>query len=389
MEAKKPSPVPGKSTRLSGRFFLILCLVLVFATGFVTGAGYQLNRVKLNLNEFWEVYSLVEDQHVGSIDKKKAVEGATRGFVDSLGDPFTSYLSREERQSLNQELSGAFEGIGARLDDKNGNITVVAPLAGSPAEKAGLKPNDVIVKIDELSTEEMVLDEAVSKIRGKEGTEVTLTVVRPKIDDPIVLKITRQAIAVPSVTWKMVGSVGYVEVNQFGDDTISLAAQAFQELKDKHPTALILDLRNNPGGYLDDVAPIASAFLPPSSVVTTQKFKIKPKEEIKTNGVPIFPDVKLFVLVNGGSASASEILAGALKDYGRAKIIGQKTFGKGSVQDIIPLGGGAALRLTVAEWLTPQGNVVNKVGIEPDVKVDGEKTDVSDPILDKALELAR
>ncbi len=389
MEIKKTEESSVRSRRTGRRFFLILCLVLVFAAGFVSGAGYQLSRVELNLNEFWQVYSLIDQEHVGTIDKKKAVEGATRGLVESLGDPFSGYLTKEERSNLTQELSGEFEGIGARLEDKNGNVTVVSPLTDSPAERAGLKPNDIIIKINGESTENMSLDQAVDKIRGKEGTEVELTVYRTSVSDPIVMKITRSAILVPSVTWKMIGTVGYIEVSQFGDDTVALFAAAVAGLKEKSPTAIVLDLRNNPGGYLNDVAPLAAAFLPPASVVTIQKFKTKPQEEIKTEGVPVFPETKLFVLTNAGSASASEILAGALKDYGRAKIIGQKSYGKGSVQDIIPLGGGAALRLTIAEWLTPKGNVVNKVGIEPDTKVDGERTETADPILDKALELAR
>lgn len=389
MEAQRSEESSARNRRFGGRFFLAVCLVLVFATGFVSGAGYQLSRVQLNLNEFWQVYSLIDKEHVGSIDKKKAVEGATRGLVESLGDPFSGYLTKEERSNLTQELSGEFEGIGARLEDKNGNVTVVSPLTDSPAERAGLKPNDIILKIDGESTESMSIDQAVDKIRGKEGTQVELTVYRAGTNDPIVMKITRSAIVVPSVTWKMIGTVGYIEVSQFGDDTVSLFTSAIAGLKDKSPSAIILDLRNNPGGYLNDVAPLASAFLPPASVVTVQKFKTKPQEEIKTAGVPTFPDTKLFVLMNGGSASASEILAGALKDFGRAKIIGQKSYGKGSVQDIIPLGGGAALRLTIAEWLTPKGNVVNKVGIEPDVTVSAERTETADPVLDKALELAR
>jgi carboxyl-terminal processing protease len=389
MEEKSVQEPSVRSRRVGRRFFLILCLLLVFSAGFVSGAGYQLNRVELNLNEFWQVYSLIDKEHVGSIDKKKAVEGATRGLVESLGDPFSGYLTKEERSNLTQELSGEFEGIGARLEDKNSTITVVSPLTNSPAEKAGLKPNDVILKINGESTEDMSLDQAVDKIRGKEGTEVELTVYRTSATDPIVMKITRQAILVPSVTWKMIGSVGYIEVNQFGDDTVNLFSKAVNEIKPNNPSAIVIDLRNNPGGYLNDVAPLAAAFLPPASVVTIQKFKTKPQEEIRTEGVPTFPETKLFVLTNGGSASASEILAGALKDYGRAKIVGQKSYGKGSVQDIIPLGGGAALRLTIAEWLTPKGNVVNKVGIEPDIKVDGERTETADPVLDKALELAR
>jgi carboxyl-terminal processing protease len=185
----------------------------------------------------------------------------------------------------------------------------------------------------------------------------------------------------------MKGEVAYMEITQFGDDTVALAATGFNELRSNSPKAFILDLRNNPGGYLDDVAPIAGAFLPPS-VIVLQKFKLKMQEEIRSRAVPVFPDTELFVLINEGSASASEILAGALQDYDRATLVGRKTFGKGSVQDIIPIGKGAAVRLTIAEWLTPKGRVVDKVGITPDIAVEGERTETSDPILERALELA-
>ncbi|QQG49904.1 MAG: S41 family peptidase [Candidatus Berkelbacteria bacterium] len=374
--------------RVLSKVFLLFGVALVFFAGFLAGGAYELNRQQLNLSEFWQVYSVVDKEFVGQIDKKKAVDGVTRGFIDSLGDPFSSFLSSEERNTLSEELSGEFEGIGARLETKNDAITVVAPLSGSPAEKAGMKPNDIILTIDGESTEKMTLDQAVSKIRGKAGTEVTLSIFRQGKDVPLELKVNREAISIPSVTWKMMGTVAYMEIAQFGDDTIELAQKGFAELNAKNPTAFIMDLRNNPGGYLDDVAPIAGAFLPPS-VITTQKFKFKKSEDVRSTQVPTFPNTKLLVLVNEGSASAAEILAGALQDYGRAQIIGQKTFGKGSVQDIIPLGKGNSLRLTVAEWLTPKGRSVNKEGIKPDVLVEGEVTATSDPALDKALELAR
>lgn len=374
--------------RVLSKIFLLFGVVLVFFAGFLAGGTYELNRQQLNLGEFWQVYSVVNKEFVGDIDKKKAVDGITRGFIDSLGDPFSSFLSAEERNTLSEELSGEFEGIGARLESKNDAITVVAPLSGSPAEKAGMKPNDIILTIDGESTEKMTLDQAVGKIRGKAGSQVSLTVFRQGKDTPLEFKVNREAISIPSVTWKMIDTVAYMEITQFGDDTPELAQKGFEQLAPKNPTAFILDLRNNPGGYLDDVAPIAGAFLPPS-VITTQKFKFKKSEDIRSTQVPIFPTTKLLVLVNEGSASAAEILAGALQDYGRAQVIGRKTFGKGSVQDIIPLGKGNSLRLTVAEWLTPKGRSVNKEGIKPEILIEGEVTGTVDPFLDKALELTR
>jgi carboxyl-terminal processing protease len=370
------------------RVFLLLGTALVFTAGFITGGSYQLERQKLNLGEFWRTYSIVESEFVGDIDKRQAVEGVTRGFIQSLGDPFSDYLSADERGALSDELSGELEGIGARLEMKDGSIVVVAPLTDSPAEKAGLRPNDIILAVDDESTKTMSLDEAVKNIRGPQGTQVTLTVLRQGANQPLELAITRAAILIPSVTWEMKGDVAYMQITQFGADTPALTLRGLNELKAKDPSAFILDLRNNPGGYLEDVPPIAGGFIPPS-VVVIQKFKLKKSEELRSTGVPVFPTTKMFVLVNEGSASASEILAGALQDHGRTTVVGRKTFGKGSVQDIIPLGRGTALRLTVAEWLTPKGRVVDKVGITPDVVVEGESTEESDPILEKALELAR
>ncbi len=369
------------------RTLIVVSLLLLFAAGFLSGTAFELRSHGLDLSKFWTVYDLVKNQYVGSVNSVDAVNGAAKGLVDSLGDPYSSLLEPTARQELNDELSGAFQGIGAELTVKNNVITVVAPLTGSPAEKAGLKASDIVVKINDLSTEKMSLSDAVSKIRGPKGTTVKLSVLRGG-DQTLDITVQRDDIQVKSVVWKMDGSVGYIEIHQFGDDTVNLTKQAVQELLVKKPTALIIDLRNNPGGYLNDVAPITGLFVPPS-VIVQEKYRDGKTDQIRSTDVPIAPDLKLFVLTNGGSASAAEIVAGALQDYKRATLVGQKTFGKGSVQDLIPLSDGSALRLTIAEWLTPNNRSINKQGIEPDVKIDGDKTADKDPVLDKALELAR
>lgn len=376
------------------RFRYIRHIVLVIALLGVLGAGYVLGttitngRQKLDLNQFWQVYDIINRRYVGSMDQSKASEGAVAGLVQSLGDPFSMYLPAQARKNLDDELKGEFEGIGAELTQKDGLITIVAPLDGSPAASAGLKASDVILKIDDQSTEGLVLDEAVAKIRGPKGTTVTLEVARPKVSDPIKLTITRDAIHVKSVDWKMLdGNIGYLEIRQFGDDTVDLVKKAVAELAKSQPKALIIDLRNDPGGYLDDVAPIAGQFIAPN-VVVKERYKDGRTDLIRSTDVPTMPNTPLYVLVNGGSASAAEILAGALQDYKRATLVGQKTFGKGSVQDIIPLKAGAALRLTIAEWLTPNDRQISKKGIDPDVVVEGDKKADSDPVLAKALELA-
>lgn len=387
---KNDSPLsPKNSAKIVNRLFLVLALVLVFLAGSVAGIGYDRSRQTLDLTTFWQVYQNIQSQYVGgTVDAKTAVEGATKGLVESLGDPYSSYLPASDKKALDEELSGQFEGIGAELTDKNGAITVIAPIAGSPAEKAGLKANDVISSVDDQPVDNKTLDEVVNSIRGAKGTIVKLTIIRAGGQTPLSFTITRDAIQVKSVSSKMIGKVGYIVITQFGDDTVSLTQQAVKDLNSQTPKAMIIDLRNNPGGYLNDVAPIAGLFIPPS-VVVQEKDRAGHIEQLKSSELPVMPDTPLYVLVNAGSASAAEILAGAFQDYGRAKLIGAKTFGKGSVQDIIDLPGDSALRLTIAEWLTPKGRQISKVGIEPDIKVTGDKTDASDPVLDQALQLIK
>jgi len=368
--------------------FRILALLLVFGAGVLVGTAYQRGRQKLDLGRFWQVYNLIDERYVGSLDASKALEGAIHGLVGSLKDPFSAYLPASARFELDQELRGEFEGIGAELIEKDGLITVVAPLEGSPAMTAGLKPNDVIIKIDSESTEDLSLSEAVAKIRGERGTAVSLTLLRQGRDEPLELKITRQAIQVKSVKTEVVEQALVITISQFGEDTIGLVRGAVEDFSRKNLKAVILDLRNNPGGYLNAVPPVAGLFMPPSTILI-ESYRDGRTEELRSTDLPVLPNTPVFVLVNNGSASASEILAGAFQDYGRATLIGQTTFGKGSVQDLIPLDNGAALRLTVAEWLTPKSRRINDKGLKPDIEIEADKTADSDPARARALELTR
>jgi carboxyl-terminal processing protease len=378
---------PQQKRQLFSRLLVTFAVLLVFAAGMVAGTSMERRKSALDLTQFWNVYGLLQKEYIGTLDKDKAVEGATKGLVESLDDPYSSYLPADERKRLDEELSGRFDGIGAILSEKDRRTEIVELIPGSPAEKAGLKANDLILAVDDQPTEGLVLDEVVSKIRGPKDTTVTLLIERSGTDDPIVFKITRAKIQVKSVKSEMKGQVGYIDVSQFGDDTVEGVTEAVKSLKDKKAKAIILDLRNNPGGYLNSVPPIAGLFLPPS-VIVKEKYKSGKTDSLRSTSVPILPDTPLFILVNDSSASASEILAGALQDYDRATLIGEKTYGKGSVQDIIPLYGSAALRLTIAEWLTPKDRAINKMGIEPDVVIEDKIEGTSDAVLEKALELA-
>lgn len=363
-----------------------MAVTIIFAGGMLSGIGFERRNHPLDLSKFWSVYDLLKTDYVHPPEDEKLIESATRGLVEGLGDPFSAYLTTDEKQDLNEELSGQFEGIGAELTEKNGITTIVAPLSGSPAEKAGLKANDIIAKVNGEETNGLAVGDVVKKIRGPKGSEVTLNILRDGLA-PFDVKILRETIVVKSVTSKMLGKVGYMEINQFGEDTVAGVAAAVKELAAAKPKAIIIDLRNNPGGFLNAVPPIAGHFMAPS-VVVKEKYRNGKTDQLRSNAIPELPDTPLFVLINAGSASASEILAGALQDYKRATLVGEKSFGKGSVQELIDLPGNTALRVTIAEWLTPLDRGINKIGIEPDVKVKDEKTDTADPVLAKALELA-
>lgn len=380
--------------------------VIFYFTGYLIGhknivfeGSYKPKITNLDLKKpesvdfgiFWKAWNMISDKYVGTYSAQKLVNGAIKGMVDALDDPYSNFLDQTENTALQQDLSGKFEGIGAELSKKDGKVIIIAPLSDSPAEKAGLKAQDQILGIDDKDISNLSLDEAVSKIRGAKGTEVTLLINRQGFQIPQEFKITRGLIIVNSVKWEMKGDIGYIQITQFGGDTSELAKKAAQELSRKKPKAIVLDLRNNPGGYLDSAVDVSSLFVPKGSVVVKEQYKDGHKEELKTTFEPILKDYKVIVLVNEGSASASEIVAGALQDLRSATLIGKKTFGKGSVQELQNLDTSAVLKLTIAKWLTPYNRTIDKEGIKPNIEVDRTETDQAqnlDPQLDKALEEA-
>lgn len=341
---------------------------------------------------FWKAWQIVTDKYVGKIDPQKLVYGAIKGMVEALDDPYSAFLGPQENKSLLEDLSGQIEGIGAELTLKDGKITVVAPLDDSPAEKAGLRPADEILEINSEETANMTLDAAISKIRGPAGTEVKLLISRKDQPVPKEVTIKRDKIVISSVKWEMMGEVGYIKITQFGQDTSDLAKQAAEEIAKSRPKAVILDLRNDPGGYLDAAVDVTSLFVAKDKVVVREQYKDGHQDELKTSLESKLENVKIIVLVNEGSASAAEIVAGALRDLRQAILVGKKTFGKGTVQEVADLDAASYLKITIAQWLTPNGQTIDKQGITPDVEVELSEEDTKadrDPQLDKALELTR
>jgi len=345
-----------------------------------------------DFNLYWEVWDKLRSDYV---DKNKVKDeemfyGSLRGLAASMDDPYTVFMDPKEAKEFADDLSGTFEGIGAEVGMRKDIITVIAPLAGMPAEKAGVKAGDKVYAIDGVSTLGMSVDEAVKKIRGEKGTEVTLTLIRENEDKPLEIKIVRGLIVVKSVKTELRNDgVLVITVSNFNDDTIDLFNQAVKTALTKNPKGIILDLRNNPGGYLDTAISMASAWVKEGPVVVEQ-FGEGKRQEYFAEGNPSLGGFKTVVLINGGSASASEIVAGALRDYKKATIVGEQSFGKGSVQSLRDLSDGSALKITVAKWLTPNGDFINEKGITPDLEIKLSKEDVDknkDPQMVKALEL--
>lgn len=346
----------------------------------------------VDFNLFWNVWDLLKQEYVdkSKLTDKQLFYGALKGLVASTGDPYTVFMEPVVAQEFAQDLAGTFEGIGAEIGMRNEIITIVAPLTDMPAEKAGLKAGDKIYAIDGQSTVGMNVDEAVSKIRGPKDTEVTLTIYRDGQDGTKDYKIKRGVIIVKSVRTEIkTDKIFVIKVTNFNNDTMDLFNQAVSQAVAASPQGVILDLRNNPGGYLDTAVEMASEWVE-DGVIVTEKFSEEKKNEYLARGRARLKDFPTVVLVNQGSASASEIVAGALKDYKKATIVGKKTFGKGSVQTLEDLTDGSSVKITVAKWLTPEGVNINDEGITPNVEVDLTADDYSkniDPQMDKALEI--
>lgn len=377
-----------------------LSLVIAVAA-FIAGDrlhGYNLNPLskqpeRINASSLNDLYGLMQRNFDGKIDAQSALEGARKGLVAAGGDPYTVYMTAAEGKALSDDLSGKLSGIGAEIGIKNNVLTVVAPISGAPAEKAGIRPQDLIAKIDGEDTTGLTVDKAVSKIRGKAGTTVKLTVLHTGAPETTEITVTRADLTIPSVKWSLKdGNVAYIKVSTFGTDTTTLINQAATELKGQGATKAILDLRNDGGGYLDAGVAVASQFLTEGKTVVSERTNGKTVDTMNSQGTGQLAGLPLVVLINGGSASASEIVAGALHDNGAAKLVGEKSFGKGSVQEIKKLGNGDQLKVTVAHWYTPKGVNINKEGIKPDVEVKLTNEDYNasrDPQLDKALELLK
>ncbi|MEI6716170.1 MAG: S41 family peptidase [Candidatus Saccharibacteria bacterium] len=382
--------------------------VVFFAIGFVFNAyGPRLqigpnsiarSKNSINLDKFWQVNEILHKKFDGDINSEKQSQGATEGMVASLGDPYTTYLTAKDNKELSDQLTGKLSGVGIEIGTKNDRLTVIAPIDGTPASKAGIRAGDVIVAIDGQDTSGLSTDEAVKKIRGDKGTEVTLTIMRDGAA-PQDIKIIRDDISVPSVTTEIKpGNIGYIKIRTFGAETANDVSKAAQEFANAGVKAVVIDVRDNPGGYLDASVKISSEFMS-SGVVVEERSRNEKNKVINAQSGGSLTKVPVVILVNEGSASASEIMAGALHDNGRAVLVGEKTYGKGSVQEIICLSSlniGAdcktdSLKVTVAHWYTPKGINISKEGIKPDVEVKLTTQDYNsntDPQLVKALELA-
>jgi len=360
------------------RFFIILLFFfnfLFFSTNLVKGDNNRQETYK-QLNLFGDVFQRVQEQYVDGVSDKELIESAISGMLQSL-DPHSSYLSPESYKDMQVKTKGTFGGLGIEITMEDGFVKVVSPIDDTPAANAGMKSGDLIIGIDGESIKGLTINEAVSKLRGPVNSKVTITVVRDK-EDPFEIEIVRDVIKIRSVKHEVINEIGYVRLTTFSDTTTSGMEKSINEIRkelgDKFQ-GLILDLRNNPGGLLNQSISVADSFLDQGEIVSTQGRKEDDTSRIFAKKGDLIDGKPLIVLINSGSASASEIVAGALKDHSRAIIVGTRSFGKGSVQSIIPLPGNGAMRLTTARYYTPSGISIQAKGIEPDIKVEAGMTE--------------
>jgi carboxyl-terminal processing protease len=352
-------------------------LVLILAAA-VAVLGISAGRMSANsvsaaegyeeLKTFTEVLSVIKKHYVEPVKTKDLVYAAIKGMLNSL-DPHSSFMPPEEYKEMQVETKGEFGGLGIQVGLKDGMLTVIAPLEDTPAFQAGIKAGDTIVKINNEPTKGMSLEDAVRKMRGAPKTSITIGIMRAGWKEPKDFTVTREIIKIKSVKSKIIqGDIGYIKISQFQEQTADDLATALKKLEEKKVNSLILDLRNNPGGLLNSAIDVSSEFLPKDKLVVYTKTRSGEKSDFLTEGDNHFTR-PMIVLVNQGSASASEIVAGALKDWNRAVILGTQTFGKGSVQTVIPLSDGSGLRLTTAKYYTPKGRSIQNTGITPDIEV--------------------
>lgn len=387
-------------SRITAAFAVIIALVIGYIAGtrsdeilahlpFTRGAATE----QLDLSSVQSTYNMLSEKFDGQLDTQALIEGANKGLVEAAGDPHTVYFDAEEAAAFSSDLEGTFSGIGAELGRREDKLTIITTLDNSPAKKSGLQANDVIARVNDEDASGWSVEQAVSKIRGEKGTTVKLTVMRDQeVKD---FSVTRDKITDASVKSEVTDdNIGIMRISRFGEtDTVSLARKAAQDFKNREVKGVVVDLRGNGGGYLLAAVDVASLWLD-GDVVVSERRGDEVIEELKAARNPILKGVPTVVLIDGGSASASEILAGALKDNGAATLVGTKTYGKGSVQQIMSLHGGAQLKVTIAKWFTPDGKNIEKEGIEPDTKIEydtksAEKDAKKDNQMDEALKVLR
>jgi len=397
-------------------FLLIAFTLTGFAGGFV--AGHSLNLLPANVSlpglpsaqatpqaansatpqeyqtlfkPFWETWSLVHEQFVDQpVDDTALMQGAIRGMLQSLGDKHTSYMDPSQFTQANMSISGEYDGIGAYVDTQGDYLTIISPMPGSPAEAAGLKTGDKVLKIDGEDMTGIPGDLVIRRVLGPSGSKVTLTIGREGENAPFDVSLTRAHIVVPSVESKMLdNNIAYIKMNTFGDNTTSELRDALKTLLAQNPRGLIFDLRNNTGGYLQTAVEVVSEFVDGGQVALIEKYGDGKSQEYTTLTGGLATKIPLVVLVNEGTASASEIVSGAIQDYGRGKLVGVTTYGKGSVQIWTPLSDEqGAVRITVAKWYTPKDRTIHETGLTPDVIVELTEEDFKakrDPQLDAAI----
>lgn len=394
-------------TTISTYSAIIVVALVVFASGFFAGkfrdSGFDpvyFNNVDayetVDFSEFLKVWEIIDEKYKpadddAKISDKEKMYGAISGLVESLGDPYSQFFPPAESSEFESTISGEFFGIGMEVDMKDDLIVVVSPLKGTPAEKAGILPGDIVFAINDEPTLSMTLSEAVDKIRGPLGTKVKLTMLREGVDEPIELEITREKINIPTLKTEYKDDVFIISLYNFSANSANQYRSALREFISSGKSKMILDLRGNPGGYLEAAVDMASWYLPAGKIIVRENFGDKEKI-IRSKGYDIFTDeLKMVVLINKGSASASEILAGALKEHKIATIVGVDSFGKGSVQEVIDINDETSLKITIAQWLTPDGNSISNGGLKPDVIVDTapEGVELKDYQMQKALELLK
>ena len=390
-------------------FAIILIMAGIFFGGFLYGENRKeqslinsniINKeigkqIETDFSPFWTAWNAVESKYVSAkdLDSQKMVWGSIEGMVKSLGDPYSVFFPPQENKEFKDVIRGDFGGVGMEIGIKNGVITVVAPLKDTPAYRAGIKSGDKILKIGDKSTLEMTVENAVRLIRGEKGTVIKLIMLPKDVETTKEVSLTRETIQVPILeTERKPGGIFLIKLYSFAGNSANEFRNALREFVYSGDNKMIIDLRGNPGGFLETAVDVSSWFLPIGKTVVREKFGNGEETVFKSKGYNIFNNLPLAILVNEGSASASEIMAGALKEHGIAKLVGTKTFGKGSVQELVEITPTTSLKITIAKWLTPNGVSISDQGLEPDEKVELTKKDLeleNDPQMDKAVEIVK